>query len=217
MYICSIDPGIKNFAVCIENVDSNRLKEITFPINCYIKQTKNNFVPTQEYLDFLNKIIFYSNTVMCENIDISMGVKMKNSKDLSDKILLNLKEYLESQKTLFDKCDIIIIEKQMSFRGRINPMAIKIAHFCYSWFLINYGEKKKLVDFMAYNKTQVMGAPNKLTKAMRKKWSSDKCVEIWNKREDQVMIDKLKKIKKKDDIGDTLLMCLAYIIMNFFK
>jgi hypothetical protein len=32
MHICSIDPRnqrIKNFAICIENIDTNKLKEIT--------------------------------------------------------------------------------------------------------------------------------------------------------------------------------------------
>jgi hypothetical protein len=217
MHICSIDPGIKNFAICIENIDTNKLKEITCPDNRFIKQTAKISIPTQEYCEFLKKIIFYSNTILCENVDISMGVKMRNSKDLSDKILLNLKEYLESKKNIFDNCEVIIIEKQMCFKGKINHMAIKIAYFCYSWFLINYGENKKLVDFMAYNKTQIMGAPNNLTKVLRKKWSSNKCSEIWNERNDTVMIEKLKKIKKKDDLGDTLLMCLAYIIINFFK
>lgn len=226
MNICSIDPGSKNFAICIENVSYEKLKLLNCPkkteryISDGIRQdTKNKkdiLIPSLKYKEFLNEVILCSKTVLCENIDITMGEKMKNSKNLTDKMLLNINTYLQENKNILDKCDVILIEKQMSFKGKNNPMAIKIAHFCYSWFLINYGESKKIIDFMAYNKTQVMGAQNNMNKAMRKKWSSKQCVDIWNARKDDIMIKKLEKIKKKDDIGDTLLMCLSYIIMDYY-
>ena len=90
MNICSIDPGSKNFAICIENVSYEKLKLLNCPkkneryISDGIRQdTKNKkdiLIPSLKYKEFLNEVILCSKTVICENIDITMGEKMKNSK-----------------------------------------------------------------------------------------------------------------------------------------
>ena len=46
----------------------------------------------------------------------------------------------------------------MSFGKQYNTMALKIAQHCWSYFAINYGTAKKIEEFPAYYKTQILGA-----------------------------------------------------------
>ena len=71
---------------------------------------------------------------------------------------------------------------------------------------------KEVFYFPAYNKTQLLGAPKKLSKPDRKKWSIQAATEIWIDRDDKGSLKELAKYKKKDDICDCLVMTLAFII-----
>ena len=142
--------------------------------------------------------------------------KKKGSKALDADIFLRLTDLLDRHKEYFDKCSTIIIEQQMSFGSRVNTMAIKIAQHTYSYFLFRYGNKKKIVEFPSYNKTQLLGAPPGLDKPKRKKWAVEKANEIWTLRGDLDTLDMVIKTKKKDDMSDCLLHVLAYILHNYY-
>lgn len=142
--------------------------------------------------------------------------KAKGSKALDADVFLRLTDLLDRHKDYFDKCSTIIIEQQMSFGSRVNTMAIKIAQHTYSYFLFRYRNKKKIVEFPSYNKTQLLGAPTGLDKPKRKKWAVEKANEIWTMRGDLDTIDMITKSKKKDDMSDCLLHVLAYILHNYY-
>jgi hypothetical protein len=142
--------------------------------------------------------------------------KAKGSKALDAGVFLRLTDLLDRHKEYFDRCSTIIIEQQMSFGSRVNTMAIKIAQHTYSYFLFRYGNKKKIVEFPSYNKTQLLGAPAGLDKPKRKKWAIEKANEIWTLRGDMDTIDMITKSKKKDDMSDCLLHVLAYILHNYY-
>jgi len=141
-------------------------------------------------------------------------VKKKGSKALDSNVFLRLTKLLDRHKDYFDKCSTIIIEQQMSFGSKINTMAIKIAQHTYSYFLFNYKDTKKIVEFPSYNKTQILGAPGGLDKPQRKKWAIEKADEIWTMRGDMETVNMIKTKKKKDDMSDCLLHVLSYIIHN---
>ena len=104
----------------------------------------------------------------------------------------------------------------MSFRGKQNTMALKLGQHCYSYFVFKYKNTKKIIEFPAYHKTQVLGAPRKLTKPQRKKWAIEKAYSILAEREDYDNLVLLHSVKKRDDISDCILMNIAYTIMNKF-
>ena len=58
--------------------------------------------------------------------------------------------------------EVILIEKQMSFgKKKTNTMALKLGQNCYTYFLMKYNGTKTVLEYPAYYKTQVLGAPKK--------------------------------------------------------
>ncbi len=69
-------------------------------------------------------------------------------------------ELLEEYKSYFDKCDVILIEQQMSFGAKkYNTLAVKLGQHCMSYFIYKYGKTKKVIEYPAYYKTITLGAP----------------------------------------------------------
>jgi hypothetical protein len=184
IYVASIDPGKKNFAFSIEEIDISKCKNITS----------------------LGDIHKFSNTVLAENIDVTKDTDQ--SKYLDIQIFVNLTAVLDKYRSYWDKCSVILIEKQMSFgRNKNNTMALKVAQHCLSYFIFMYSNFKKIIEYPAYYKTQILDAPKKMDKPARKKWSVQKVTEILSLRETDNI---LEKRKKKDDISDCILMNLTY-------
>jgi hypothetical protein len=126
-------------------------------------------------------------------------------------------EALDEYKEYFDKCSIIVIEQQMSFKAAQNTMAIKLGQHCYSYFLFRYGESKEIVEFPAYYKTQILGAPKKLTKPERKKWATEKALEILMERGDVSTLDEITSHKKKDDLADVLIQLQSFKFLRYVE
>jgi hypothetical protein len=155
-----------------------------------------------------------SNIVLFKNLDLTEN---SNKKLYLDPIIYhNMYSELEKYVEYWEKCSVILIEKQMSFRGKQNTMALKLGQHCYSYFVFKYKNTKKIIEFPAYHKTQVLGAPRKLTKPQRKKWAIEKAYSILAEREDYDNLVLLHSVKKRDDIADCILMNIAYTIMNKF-
>jgi hypothetical protein len=64
------------------------------------------------------------------------------------------------------------------------------------------------VEYPAYHKTQMFGAPPYLKKHERKKWAIDTVQRLLTERSQEYL---LNDFKKKDDVSDCLLQGLAYI------
>jgi hypothetical protein len=140
------------------------------------------------------------------------GAKKKGADE--NPILKAILDWLEVHKERFDECDDIIIEQQL----KTNPFAQKIEHMVHGWFLSQYGLTKNVGPFSATHKTRVLNAPKKMNKPERKAWSVEKATEILTERGDDIGLQIMDENKKKaDDLGDCLLMCQAFKILNIGK
>lgn len=213
MRIGSFDIGKKNFAFCIEEIDAPVVPKI--PLK---KRYELDGTPTPEFAEVLNqiclagRIVLYKNTDLTANCDASAYLDKETFYNMTD----TLNEYVE----LWDTCDVFLIEQQMQFgAGKRNPMAQKLGQHCYSYFTFVYGRDKEVIEYPAYNKTQILGAPKvmgkKRWKAMekpaRKKWAVKRATEILTARNDPFLAE-LVKHKKKDDLSDVLLQALSYVV-----
>jgi hypothetical protein len=200
--IASFDIGKCNFAFYIEEFDSDKLLSL--------KSTKRE---GKDFEDIMSTIYLNGNKVLYRNLDLTVGTEKR--KYLDKKIYTNMITELDKYKEFFDKCSIIVIEQQMSFKLAQNTMALKLGQHCYSYFLFRYGDTKEIVEFPAYYKTQILGAPKKLTKPERKKWATEKCVDILMERGDMDTLDEIMSKKKKDDLADVLIQLQSFKFLRY--
>jgi hypothetical protein len=239
--VCSFDPGVKNFSFLIEEYDMDIIKGLVCPPKTkrFVKKIVSDEEPparkkngelkkpkkkkrgedleiSPEYNEFLEEFYHCSRTLFHKNTDVSVGAKITSNKCLNQEIFTELTRLLDDHKEHFDSCQEIVIEEQMSFGARLNLTAIKIAQHVYSYFIIKYGNTKKITIIPAYNKTQLLGCPGGLDKPKRKKWIVEKVKEIWTLRGDLENVEKFSKNKKYDDIADTLGLNMTYMILENF-
>jgi hypothetical protein len=206
MWIATIDPGRDNFAFSVEELDMasiNHLKKKLPPKNQRIDIYGELTTP---YKSALTELYKTSKTILFKKFELS------KTKMLDKATFLELTRVLDEHKDVWNKCSYIIIEQQMSFGKNINVTALKIAQHAYSYFIFYYATFKDVFYFPAYNKTQLLGAPKKLTKPQRKKWAIEKATEIWTMRNDKEGLENLKIYKKKDDVCDCLIMAMAFSV-----
>ena len=190
--IASFDIGKKNFAFVVEKVEK---------------------VERQRLLKDSKSILECGKIVLFRNLDLTKDTNKKLY--LDPKIFHNMYIELEKYTNYWEQCNTILIDKQMSFRGKRNTMALKLGQHCYSYFVFKYGASKEIIEFPAYHKTQELGAPKKQTKAQRKKWAVEKAQSILAQRGDFENLVAIFHQKKRDDIFDCILMNIAYIIRKF--
>ena len=135
----------------------------------------------------------------------------------------NLFTHLETGREFWNMCAIFLIEQQYfstynpkgkkSAGTSANVDAIKIAENLAAWLLLNYPDKE-VIFFGAQYKTQILGAPDGLTKPQRKKWSIENAKRIFELRKDEEALEMMKKGKKggqkQDDVSDALNQCQAW-------
>ena len=212
-YIVSFDIGKKNFAFCVSKVYMTKVNKLNH-VNKKERYNKDG-TPTTIYNKVLNNLYKCSKVELVRNLDLTEGCDKK--KYLDDKTYINLIDVLDEYKKYWDKCDHILIEKQMSFRGKFNVMAMKLAQFVFSYFKIKYREAKPIIDYPAYHKTQVLGAKKDEVKQKpkRKKWAVNKTQEILKFNKDTKGLEQINSNKKKDDVSDCMLMNITYIYLHF--
>lgn len=140
-----------------------------------------------------------------QNIDI------RNSEKIEKDIARNIIDVLDAYKSLWEQCDYFIIEQQMQFRHATNIKALKIAQFVLCYFCIHFKDKT-IVEYPAYHKTQVLGAPPKMKKHERKKWAVQTIQNLLKERNEEHFLDDFKT--KRDDVCDCACLLLAYIKQN---
>jgi hypothetical protein len=211
VWICSIDPGKVNFAFIIEEVNLEQIKNIK---NIPKKSRFNKDGASQEYNEILNKMYTSSKTILVECISIAKDASKE--KYIDPKIFINLTDALDKYQKYFDQCSYIILEQQMSFgKRKNNTLCLKIAQHAFSYFTIFYRDFKTILDFPAYHKTKILGAPEKMDKPQRKKWAIEKAQEIWIDRNDFNTASKVQSAKKRDDLSDVLVQCMAFVYLKF--
>lgn len=180
MKLLSIDIGTKNCAFYIEEFDENLLNKTTTLEELYQ-------IGNRVYL----KVVNFEHDLSCKD----------NKGDIFTAII----SYLDSNLYLWDRCNGIIIERQM----KLNYNAQIIQHFIFAYFKIKYGNFKYIADISATRKTQCLNAPKKLNKPERKKWAVKEANKIFEYRNDFEGIG-LLSVSKADDLADSILQLKAF-------
>jgi hypothetical protein len=224
-YIASFDIGKKNFAFYVEEVNIDVLEKMTsIPKN---KRYNVDGTPKDEFQTLISNVYLTGNKILYKNLDLTEGTKKE--KYLDSLIYHNMIEALDTYKDVFDKCSIIVIEQQMSFKNAQNTMALKLAQHLHSYFIFRYpitkcgnvviDDSKEVVEFPAYYKTQVLGAPKvggkSMSKPQRKKWATEKAMDILMERGDTETLEEIEGSKKKDDLADTLIQLQSFKFLRF--
>jgi len=218
--IASFDIGKINFAFYIEEIQTSKLEKLkSLPS---IARYNKNGTPTDKMKEVLTQVYLSGKTILHKNVDITQNCI--KGKLLDPETFHNMNDVLDKHSDEFDKCDIFIIEQQLSFGKKRNPMATKLGQHCYSYFTFKYGRFKQVIEFPAYHKTQILGAPKiekqgkksiryvAMEKPKRKKWSIEKALEILALRGEESIIS---SAKKKDDLADTLTQLQAFKYLSF--
>ena len=139
----SFDIGKKNFAFLLEEFDEEKMSQTkNTPLN---KRYNPNGTCTIEFERILEEIFKNGTKILLKNIDLTH--ETKTDKYFDTDILYNLFEVLNERKIFFEKVSVVIIEKQMSFKGKINTMALIIAAATMSWFMIHFGRSLQVIEF----------------------------------------------------------------------
>jgi hypothetical protein len=228
VYVMSFDIAIRNQACHIEKFPKDKLKELCNKnIPTYQRYDKNKEC-TSNFKTLLYELYRLGERVYTDKIDLALpGAKKKGNKfTICNKILVKLTNYLEdlNEKKVFDKVDYFVIEEQL----KKNPTAQQLAYHIRAYLIMLFLEFKPIIMFPSKYKTQILGAPyliydekkKKLVKlgTKRKKWATEKVMEIFLDRNDKQGIDEFfvqKKYGKPDDTCDCVLMDMAFTYMYF--
>ena len=164
--------------------------------------------------------------VAIDNLDLTTGCNAKLY--LDPKVFPNMIEKLQEREGILSSCDVFVVEQQMSFRGARNPAALKLAQTVMTYFWVRH-PGKPVVEFPAFHKGQVLGAPREfgtITKTYKngktreikdtlKKWAVREASRILELRHDDATSTLLQDLKKRDDVADTILQSIAYVVLSF--
>lgn len=191
MRIASFDIGRCNFAQYVEEFDEEKLFSLRNRYKSLPKKQQRRIKGemTQEIADILNEIAVNSQRI---NVGV-FNFTTENDNCLNNTVRLKCIKHLEKYRDLWKECDEFIIEQQFFAMGRkksagVNMDAIKLAEGVYMWLLTNF-PNKEIVYFGSQYKTQIFGAPLKMSKPERKRWSIQKSKEIFTERCDQDMVN----------------------------
>lgn len=126
-----------------------------------------------------------------------------------------MNRYLDTFKDYWIHCSAFVIEQQMGFGRKQNTMALKLGQHCFSYFLFHFATFKQVIEFPAYHKTKVMGAPKKMTKYQRKVWSVEEAIRILMNRGDKDTLNKITSRKKRDDVADVIVQLQSFKFLHF--
>ena len=221
IWCASFDIGKKNFSFYVEEIDISYLQTIQ---DVTSKRYESNGTPTPEFANLLEKVFADGRTVLIENVDITNNCDKKSK--LDPETFHNMTDVLDKYSSVWDKCHVFVIEKQMQFGLQINPMALKLGQHCYSYFCFKYGRFKQIIEYPAYNKTQILGAEKvtskngkykSMDKPSRKKWCIEKAFQILSVRNDLETLSKIRNTKKKDDLSDVICQLCSWKYLTFIQ
>jgi hypothetical protein len=178
MRILSVDIGTKNCAFYIEEFDEKEFSGVKGSL---------------ERLYKIGKRIYWK--VINFEKDLKAGIE----------IFVPILQFLDDNRGIWDKCNGIILEKQM----KINYSAQVVQHFIFSYFKTLYGPFKYISDISATRKTQALGAPKKMIKKERKKWAVNEAHRVFDLRDDLEGL-KILHSGKADDLADSCLQLKAF-------
>ena len=224
--LATFDIGRKNFAHHVEDVALEGTDAI------FSLETRYASLPRQlrrrvkgtvspQISELLHLVCTSGTTIHQDVVDLRADPKCKKI-DLPTRN--NLFTYLQRLVPLWQTCDLFIIEQQyfstFTPKGRrgkkteANIDAIKLGECCYAWFQIKF-PRAEILFYGSQNKTQILGAPNSLSKYQRKKWAIGKMGELMELRGETKRLKRLREVKKRmhqklDDVADCVVMAQAY-------
>lgn len=214
MIICTIDPGIRNFAIFVEEYDENILKNEAKRIKSIMvnnrkgkKKRKGKKNISHEFLDVVYN---EGKTLLSEVVDLIPGMPVKKNLHLAR---CRLMIFLNDIRHVLDKCDAFFCERQL----RLNPSAQSIEQCCYAFFAMTYLDNRVVSSVGANRKYQFLDCKKGMTKVQRKKWSPRVAEEIMEKRGETDMVNKLQCMSKRDDIGDTIIIAQSVKYSIYFE
>ena len=226
IWIASFDIGKVNFSFYIEEINTSQLNSI----NNIPKNDRYNIdgTPTPVFKKILDDIYLNGNKIYIGNFNLTDGTDKEKYFD-SD-ICYNLFDLLDEYYEYWSKISYVVVEKQMAFGKKINTMALKLGQSCQSYFMINFGREIKVIEFPAYYKTLVLGAPQEKTTLKsgkikyktlgdreRKKWAVQEAFGVLSLREDVETMSHIGSLKKKDDVSDVICQLQAFKYLFFIE
>jgi len=230
--VLSIDIGIRNLALWIEEFNEEKIKESSqslLKIQKKDRLTPNN-EPTNEYKAFLNTFMSQSSkTIYADKIDLCENIKISYTKNrmiiVTNEILFNIIKELDKIRDILTNVKTIVIEKQL----KTNPNAQMIQNHIHAYFLHQYGLSKDVVIFDSCYKTRLLGCPRKIkdsenenklkkiNKSYRKKWTTNLTRDVFMQRKDKKFFDFIfnQNKAKADDLSDTFCQVYAYVLLRF--
>ena len=215
--IISIDVGLKTLSLCIESYNKDKLNSLEPPSSQYIVSSGESTD------DFKNYIL---DVYKCGSLLCIEKVCLGERRDyFSGKAFQNLYTWLYSLKDKFDTCKLVLIEAQM----KNNHVATALMHHINAWFSIIYKGELPVILYPSKNKTRILGMPLNMeqkdgyvcraTYTQRKKWSVQQIETILKERNDLINYNYIFKENKskKDDLSDTMLQCLSYVVGETMK
>lgn len=222
--IASFDIGKKNFAFYIEEINLKELENVKNVSK--LRRYESNGTCTPEFSKILKQVYLNGKKILIKNIDLTTGTN--KSKYFDIELCYNLIDTLDEYREYWDNVSYIIVEQQMSFGKKINTMALKLGQHCESYFIFKYGRFKKVIEFPAYYKTQVLGSEKietktkagkirykNIDKTARKKWAIEEGSCILAEREDFKTLSEISSMKKKDDLNDVIIQLQAFKYLYF--
>lgn len=224
IWIASFDIGKVNFCFYIEEINKNELENIQNISK--LRRYNSNGTCTEKFAEILKNVYCNGKKILLKNVNITEGANKKKYFDIE--LCYNMIDVLDKYKEYWDKVSYIVVEQQMSFGRKVNTMALKLAQNCETYFMFKYGRFKKIVEFPAYHKTQILGCEKneKITKTgkksyknidktARKKWAIEEASCVLAEREDFESLTELVSTKKKDDLSDVIIQLQAFKYLHF--
>jgi hypothetical protein len=186
MIIAAIDPGVKNFAIAVEYVDTA------------------TFHPLVHAKD-IDTALLCSETVYTNVRDIACDNPVKA-------VTCLLKDYT----WIWEMCDVVVIERQMQFGGVVNNTCLRIAHHCMSFLELFYPsvdvlEYQSSNKTRVLNAPKGMSKPQRKKWAVDT--VTGILNNRGDTRTLQLLGDIKSSGQKLDDICDCILMCLTHCIL----
>lgn len=225
--VLSIDIGVKNLAMWIEEYDTSKLESLKKEYNTISTKVDSNNLPSKPFADFIIKFLVSSKTIFYDKLDLTTGNEKRTKNKaiiLSNETLFNIIKEFDKRKDVFINVNYIVIEKQL----KNNPMAQTIQNHVHAYFLHQYGLTKEIEIFDSVHKTRVLGCPKKITKddklvkinkAYRKKWTTNKTRDVMIERKDKITYKYIFEDNKSkaDDLSDTFCQSSAFVFIHFIK
>jgi hypothetical protein len=183
LQMASIDPATNNYGIRIER------RYLDKPLIIPLLFTKLDLRPTKEY----------------------------------ENVYLNLTLFLDKYYSLFRECHIILFERQITD----NYSMIRMSQHTLSYFItkltkspiesktniklniLNYEPKTVIIEINSQVKGRQLGGAVGLKKNQLKKWAVDKAIELLTIRGDTFSLEIIRRLKKKDDVADTVVQLEA--------